>query len=106
MTDIDLSGLRRHGIDGFIFTSIKAEDTDYNEEVHTAFRAMADIECKGDRTIALAVLLRNYAQEQGYVAAFEPIWEKCKELEARIEELQAKLEAKPTKDEEDDGGAF
>lgn len=86
----DISKLKNHGAEGFIFTAIKTEDTEHNERVHTAFRALADIEFKGDRTIALHSLLRCY-EDRGL---FEATWENLKELEARLLEVEKQLENK------------
>lgn len=104
MTNVDLSKLKDHGSEGYVFTAIKAEDTEHNEQVHKAFRALANIEYKGDRTIALHALLRNY-EDRGM---FEAYWDNMKVLETRVEELEAQFAQldKQEQEDEESNGAF
>jgi hypothetical protein len=84
----DIRKLQEHGVRGFTRFSIKAEDSEEVREVHEAFKHMAKVECGDDYTLALKVLM-TYYDDRG---AFEALWEKSKELEARIIELEQKAE--------------
>lgn len=79
----------------YVFLGIRAEDTPRNAEIHRAFREMAAVECKNDRTLALAKLLEYY-QADGKI---EALWDKIKDLEYRIGELEAEKVKKNDKKE-------
>jgi len=80
----DLRKLQDHGVKGFTRFSIKAEDTSEAKEVHDAFKVFAKNECGDDYTLGLRVLM-SYYDDRG---AFEALWEKSKELEARLITLE------------------
>jgi len=100
MTDngIDLSGLQKHGVEGFLRFSIKAKDTPDNKAVHSDFKGFAGVVCNDDYTLALKTLLMYYSDR----GMFETLHERVAELEARVQEL----EQKPISKEEDKNEAF
>ena len=98
MDDIknDISKLQEFGVKGFTRFSIKAEDSEDVRAVHEAFKQLAKVECGDDYTLALKVLL-TYYEDRG---AFEALWEKLKDVEARLITLEQQ-ESKEDRTEEE-----
>lgn len=81
---VDLSVLQEHGVKGYVRFSIKAKDTKNNKAIHSDFKAFAEMVCSGDYTLALGTLMRSY-EDRGM---FEAMWDKLKEIEAKVEEIK------------------
>lgn len=81
---VDLSGLQKHGVDGFVRFSIKAKDTPENKAVHGDFKEFAGVVCNDDYTLALKTLLMYYSDR----GLFESLYERVAMLEARIQDLE------------------
>lgn len=97
MTD-KLNTLRESGWNGFIGFSIKAKDTEDNQQVHDAFLDFSKIEAKDDRTLALRLLLANWNDS----ARFDTIWDYVGMLEERLSILEQKVKQpiQPSKEDE------
>lgn len=76
--------LRESGWNGHIGFSIKAKDTEQNQEVHKAFQDFSKMEAKNDHTLALRLLL-SYWQDG---AKIDAIWDYLKMLESRLAKLE------------------
>lgn len=86
------------GVPGYVILKIKAEDTENNQKIFSAFRELAQSECRNDYTLTLRKLLEYYEAD----AKFEQLWYVIHELEERI----ATLEAEKTKPIKKEKGVF
>lgn len=91
-TNID-EGIREMGVEGTVRFSIKANDTEENQAVHTGFKEFCKIECDNNYTLGLKRLLEHY-EHQTHI---EALWSKIAELEANM------AEEKPKKEKKDEG---
>lgn len=96
----ELSSLRELPVKGHIFMGLKAEDTEQNEAIHSAFREMARVECRNDYTLALGKLLEYYQED----ARFQMMWHEIEGLRAEVAELAKRIERKEAAPE--GSGAF
>jgi len=78
--------LRDLSDNGFVWFTIRAKDTEHNVNVHKSFQEFANVECKGDYTLALHLLLSYYSDR----GMFEAISNKLLELEQRIADVESK----------------
>jgi len=101
MNEIDLTELN---VPGFIRFSIKAEDTQENQEVHNWFKDFAHEETSNNYTKAIA-RLRELAMGDFKISMLYDIVEN---LEQKIKQLEEKLEAnkKVEVTDEKEGGMF
>lgn len=98
--NVELDGLKEHGVDGKIGFSIKADDTVENQEIHKMFQVYCLHKTRNDYTQGLKLLLqRSYELEE---FEYSELIEKVEQLETRI----AVLEAKSLESKEKDEGLF
>lgn len=92
MSDLQLNEL---GVPGKVWMTIKADDTEFNRAVFSAFKELAAVEHDHDWTQALNMLLRYYESD----AKIELLWAAMNAMERRIEELE-QFNAKKTETKE------
>jgi hypothetical protein len=100
-TDLD-NGLRTMADKGFIRFSIKANDTDENQRVHEAFKEFCNVECDGNYTQGLKILLKNY--ENDY--RFDSLYELITHVRDDFNVYKAEHEVKKTDNEKANEGMF
>ena len=59
MTEIELSYLKKYGVEGKIGFNISSEDNEINESIYKGFFEYAKTECDNNFTLALKSLLEN-----------------------------------------------
>ena len=90
-------------LEGKIWFTIRADDTEGNQKIHDAFKAFAKEESNNDYTMALKNLLEFYQ----YDYKTELLHDLIKSLEERVAVLEATRVVEPVKEEEDKGnGTF
>lgn len=94
--------LRPLGVDGSIGFSVKAKDTEHNQQIHEGFRQFAFDECDGDYTLALKRLLETYQSDWKY----ESLRDGIVFLESRIAEMENNQRPKEDVDSESGKKAF
>lgn len=93
INDIDLRDLSK----GFIRFSIKAEDTEQNQEVHQDFKEFCRIETDNNYTLGLKKLLDTYSGD----IKFEILYQEIQTLKNDIELLKVKPKENKDKDEDE-----
>ena len=91
---VELSYLKKYGVEGKIGFTISSEDTPDNKEVYNSFIAYAKEEANNDYTIALKRLLEHIQTDYKYEVLFDAI----KLLEERVLVLET-AEKTNTKEE-------
>jgi len=96
--DMNMTELQKHGVEGSIRFSIKAEDNEFNNDIHNKFKAYAYEVCGDDYTLALKLLLENVSIDYKY----ELISDKLSGMEQRIILMEGKLLDNIDKKEDED----
>lgn len=92
-------GLRKTvGEEGSIGLFIKSKNTEFNAQIHNAFREFCKVECDDDYTQGLKTLLNAYQADFKY----ELLAEQITSLQAQIDELRQHIE----QPKEQERGAF
>ena len=94
MVETDLNTLRNMS-DGFIRFSIRANDTEPNQEIHNAFKEIAKVEFDNNYTLTLKHLIEQYQHSN----QIEALW-------AEIAELKERLDKPKIEEEKETEGAF
>ena len=89
------TSLRKLNVDGMIRFSIKANNSEENENIHTAFKAFCKAECDDNYTLGLKRLLENYETDYKYEMLFNEIME----VKADLAELAMSEKPKEQKSE-------
>jgi hypothetical protein len=90
INEIDLRDIAK----GFIRFSIKAEDTEQNQNVHNDFKEFCRLETDNNYTLGLRKLLESYSGD----TKFEILYQEIQSLKNDIEVLKSK----PKEDKEDE----
>jgi len=93
INDIDLRDIAK----GFIRFSIKAEDTEQNQDVHNNFKEFCRIETDNNYTLGLKKLLDTYSGD----TKFEILYQEIQTLKNDIELLKVKPKEKEEVEELD-----
>lgn len=99
MTEIELSYLKKYGVDGRIGFNISSEDTEENAKIYKGFFHYAKSEHDNNFTLALRALLDNISADYKY----ELLLEKIVELEGNIQTLAEKSQRDIPKVEHSEG---
>jgi len=101
-TRLSTKGLREVSWDGCIGFTVKAKDTDCNQQTHNRFRSFCNDNTEGNYTLGLKQLLEIVDSDYKYQSLFEMIMD----LQDEIAIIKTKLEDKKTEKKEVEHNAF
>ena len=84
MSEFEKVNIRKLSDDGYIWFTIRAEDSEYNESIHSAFKGFCKEETRNDYTLGLKQLLEGYNVSRQVGA----LWGAFNNLEKEVVELR------------------